>query len=70
MTQAVIHRATGLGPEWHVIWEGRHALPDVEHLCGGPYGRGGTYVSEYMRLGYEATGGPGREGMRVRHRKG
>lgn len=33
MTLAERHQATGLGPEWQVIWAGRHALPDLEHLC-------------------------------------
>jgi hypothetical protein len=61
MTQAEMHQATGLGPDWQIIWEARHALPDVEHLCGGLYGPGGTYVSEHMRLRYEATGTPGIE---------
>jgi hypothetical protein len=61
MTQAEMHQATRLGPEWQFIWEGRHALPDAEHLCGGLYGPGGTYVSEAVRLRYKATGSSGIE---------
>jgi hypothetical protein len=59
MTQAETHQATGLGPEWQVIWEGSHALPDVERLCGGLYGLGRKYLTDYLR-GLRCTGrGPG-----------
>ncbi len=61
MTQATVRKATGLGPDWHLIWAGADPLPSVQHLCGGLYGPGGTYVSEYVRLRYEATGTPGIE---------
>ena len=61
MTQPERQAALGLGPEWIVIWEGHHALPELAHLCGGLSGPGGTYESGYLRLRYEATGIPGIE---------
>ncbi len=64
MTQVEMRRATGLGPEWQVIWEGQHALPSVQHICAGLYGLGGTYVSEYVTVTYPPTGTPGIEAAR------
>ncbi len=52
MTQTEMRQATGLGPDWQLIWEGEHVLPSVEHICAGLYGPGGTYRSQYVRLEY------------------
>ena len=61
MNQDELHRILGVGPGWRVIWEGAHSLPEVQHSCGGLYGPGGTYVSEYRRLTYTPTRMPGIE---------
>ncbi len=46
MTQEGMRQAAGLGPRWQLIWEGRHALPSVQHICAGLYGRDGTDASK------------------------
>ncbi len=56
--------ALGLGPARQVIWTGADPLPTVQHLCGGLYGPGGTYVSEYVTLTSAPTSMPGMEAAR------
>jgi len=56
LTQAQMREATGVGPEWQVIWTGADPLADHEHLCTGLYGPGGTYRSEWARAPDAPTG--------------
>ena len=59
LTPAQMREAAGLGPEWQVIWAGADPFADHEHLCGGPYGPGGTHTSGWARMPYAPTGTPG-----------
>jgi len=59
LTQDQMREAAGVGPEWQVIWAGPDPLAEHEHLCGGLYGPGGTYRSEWARVPYTPTGRPG-----------
>ncbi len=47
-----------------ILWAGANPLQILEHLCGGLYGPGGTYVSEYVTLTYAPTSTPGLEAAR------
>jgi hypothetical protein len=46
MTRPEGRRALHLGPDRHLIREGRHALRSAQHICVGLYGPGGTYTGE------------------------
>ena len=61
MTQAELRQALNLGPEWEAIWTGANPLDSHQHLCGGLYGPGGTYQSEWMTPTYRPTGRSGIE---------
>ena len=58
-TQAELRHALNLGAGWEVLWTGASPLDTHDHLCGGLHGPGGTYVNEWVRLPYTATGRPG-----------
>ncbi len=61
MTQDEMRRATGLGPDWRLIWCGTDLFPVVHYLCEGLPGPGGTDESEWVRLRYSPTATPGIE---------
>ena len=50
MTRPDVRQALHLGPDRHLIREGRHAVRSARHTCGGLYGPGGTYASEDVPL--------------------
>ncbi len=59
LTQAQMREATGLGPEWHVVWAGPDPFAEREHLCGGFMGPKGTSRSEWVRVRFAPTRTPG-----------
>jgi hypothetical protein len=64
MTPAEMRAALNFGPEWQVIWMGADPRDAFDHDCGGLYGPGGTYVSEWVHLPYLATHTPGVQAAR------
>ncbi len=61
MTQAEMHQAAGLGPDWHVMWSGADPFDTMQHLCGSLTGPGGTHHSDWVQLPYAPTATPGIE---------
>ncbi|HYB71980.1 MAG TPA: hypothetical protein VED18_01310 [Candidatus Sulfotelmatobacter sp.] len=61
MTGAELRQATGLGPEWHLIWAGADPVAAGDHLCGGLAGRLSPGRSQWVRLRYAPTATPGIE---------
>ena len=59
LTQAEMYQATGLGPEWELIWEDPAPGAERDHLCGVPTGAESAYRGEWVRVPYAATGTPG-----------
>ncbi len=59
MTPEEMREATGLGPEWDLIWAGADRLDAMQHLCVAFPGPEGTYHSAWVRLPYEPTATPG-----------
>ena len=58
MTQNEMRQATGLGPEWRLIWCGRDPFPVVQHLCEGLARPGAMGESEWVCLPYAPTATP------------
>ncbi len=61
MTPEEMRQATGLGPEWELIWAGADPSEVVPHLCAGLYGRGKSFEGAWVNLRYEPTATPGIE---------
>jgi len=61
MTPAEMREATGLDPDWHLIWAGADPVAAGDHLCGGLAGPGSPKRSTWVRLRYAPTATPGIE---------
>ena len=61
MTEAELRQATGLGPEWRLIWAGADPVAAGDHLCGCLAALGSTGGGAWVRLRYAPTATPGIE---------
>ena len=59
-----MRRATGMGPEWRLIWAGADPPWTVLHHCGAHSGPGDTELSAAWALPYTPTPTPGVESAR------
>lgn len=61
MTPEEMGQATGLGPDWRLLWMDADHRRSVPHICWRPDGPGGSDTYRVLPLAYAPTAMPGVE---------